>query len=371
MSGQVIDGVLAGATFRFECDAPDLMAYAGHHLAPLAGRDVGTPLIRTVLRWHDGQPPQQRPASGHMRMDRVDRDVYVSGDTLWWFRVDDLRDLHLRFTWTENGLMVGGDFYHRLGNDWRRDYLRRALFWRQGRALRERRFTTLLYYLVYYPCWWWLEHVRDLHPIHAAGVSTDAGVILLAGASGVAKSTLAVALAIQPRARLLSDSFVVHNGTEVLAVREPVLLDAWSRRWLGECGAALQAIDGRYLLNRRGYTLPAEQWVDGGRAAMLVLPRRSMETYTKRLSPEQAHQRLSAADLIVNDLRRYWAFAAILEQLAPGTLMARREAQIARLVAEVPCYELGLAAETSCTDALQSIMRLLPDTPLRVVSSRL
>ena len=75
----------------------------------------------------------------------------------------------------------------------------------------------------------------------------------------------------------------------------------------------------------------------------------------RRIAAEQAHQRLSAADLIINDLRRYWAFAATLEQMVPGGLVARREAQLARLTAEVPCYELGLTAEmTSAAAATRS-----------------
>ncbi len=371
MNGQTIDGALAGAHFTFSGDTADLMAYARAHLAPLAASGGAAPAVRSALRWHDGQPPRARPAALEaQRLDRVDRDLYVGADTLWWFRVDDLRDLHMRFTWRENCLAVEGDFYHRLGNDPLRDRLRRVLAWHRRQALRERRFTTLLYYLVYYPCWWWLEQVRDLHPIHAAGVCTEAGVILLAGASGVGKSTLAVALAAQPRARLLSDSFVMHDGPNVLAVREPVLLDLWSQRWLGDHAAMLEAIDWHYGLNRRGYTVPTDRWADGGRAALLLLPRRSAAPYAKRLTAEQAHHHLSASDLIINDLRRYWAFAAILEQLVPGGLMARREAQIARLVAEVPCYEIGLTADTTSTAAVESILRLLRDTRLRVVSSR-
>jgi hypothetical protein len=241
---------------------------------------------------------------------------------------------------------------------------------RRSIALRQRRFTTLLSYLVYYPCWWWLEQTQHLHPIHAAAVLTDAGVILLAGASGVGKSTLAVALAAQPGARLLSDSFVLHNGTTICAVHEPILLDTWSRRWLGACGETLQPVDWRYGLQRRGYHLPPGRLGESGRAAVLVLPRRSSDAYARRISAEQAHWRLSAADLIINDLRRYWAFAAIIEQLVPAGLVARREAQLANLVAELPCYEVGLTADMSSAGAVESIVRLLHDPQVRVARAR-
>jgi hypothetical protein len=373
MSGaQNFNGDLAGAAFRFQTDAVDLAAYAAVYLAPLASPAPRAPAVTATLRWHDGQPPVGHALDRSARgtLERVDRDVYTDGTTLHWFRVDDLRDLFLRFTWKDGRLAVEGDFYYRLGNSRLSDRIRRVRQWSQSAALRRRRFTTLLYYLVYYPCWWWLEQTRDLHPIHAAAVRTDAGVILLAGASGVGKSSLAVALAMSPAARLLADSFVLHNGSELSAVLEPIRLDAWSRRWLGECTGELQAIDGQFGLGRRGYQVPPARMADAGRAALLLFPRRTPEHYVRRIAPEQAQQRLSAADLIINDLRRYWAFAAVLEQLQLAGLAARREAQLATLAADVPCYEFGLAADMTSAATVRAILQLTQQKPLRAVGFR-
>jgi hypothetical protein len=367
-----LTGNLAGATFRFQTDAPDLAEYARTHLAPLMDGAEMTPQIDARLHWHDGQPPRDRVAAyPHLAgMERVDRDLYVAAGTLHWFRVDDLRDLFVRFTWHDGRLAVEGDFFYRLAKSRNRDRAKRLWYRNRIGALRRRRFTTLLYYLVYYPCWWWLEQTQNLHPIHAAGVSTDTCVILLGGASGVGKSTLAIALATMPGARLLSDSFVLHHGVDVFAVREPILLDAWSRRWLGTQGDELTPIEWRYCLNRSGFQLPPRRLSTGGRAGLLLFPRRAPKAYVRRITAEQAHQRLSAANLIINDLRRYWAFAASLEHLVPGRLVTRREAQLETLTAGVRCFEIGLTAETTCAAALESIRRLLPDTQLRVASGR-
>jgi len=364
-------GNLAGAAFRFQTDAPDLAEYARRHLAPLMNGGALTPRIDATLCWHEGQPPRDRLAAyKHLAgMERVDRDLYVAPGQLHWFRVDDLRDLFLQLKWQDGRLSVEGDFFYRLSKNRNRDRAKRLLYRNRIGALRQRRFTTLLYYLVYYPCWWWLEQTQDLHPIHAAGVRTDNSVILLGGASGVGKSTMAIALAMTQGARLLSDSFVLHDGVEVFAVREPVLLDTWSRRWLGEHGNELVPIDWRYCLNRNGFLLPPQRLAAGGRAGLLLFPRRAPQTYVRRISSEQAHQRMSAADLIINDLRRYWAFAASVEQIVPGRLVARREAQLARLTAGVPCYEIGLTAEMTCAAALDSILTLLPNRQLRVASA--
>jgi hypothetical protein len=365
-------GNLCGATFRFSTTAEDLGTYARVHLAGLLGTPAAAPHVETVLHWHEGQPPRDRSAAfPHLAdMERVDRDLYVRPGELHWFRVDDLRDLYLHFTWRGNRLRIEADFFHRFASDAYRDRAKRVVYHRRVKALRERRFTTLLSYLVYYPCWWWLEQTHDFHPIHAAGVSLGSGVVLLGGASGVGKSTLAVALANGAGAKLLSDSFVLHNGSEVAAMREPILLDARSRRWLGDHGQDLQPIEWRYCLNRQGYHLPAERLAAGGRCSLLLFPRRAAQAYARRIAAPQAHQRLSAADLLINDLRRYWAFAAAIEQVVPGGLVTRREAQLATLTAEVPCYELGLTEEMTCAASVEFILQLLPGKPLRAVGAQ-
>jgi hypothetical protein len=361
MSGDAIRGALADVNFAFDADAADVVAYARLHLEALRNGHGEPANVCTRLRWHEGQPPpvpvqQLVEAEGLLR---VDRDLFVSADRLCWFRVDDLRDLHLRFSWEGQRLSVQGDFYHRLGNSELTDWVRRVASRQRTRRLRQRRFTTLLYYLVYYPCWWWLEHVRGLHPIHAAGVATDAGVVLLAGASGVGKSTLAVALATLPEARLLSDSFVLHQGVHIHAVPEPVLLDSWSRTWLGARADLLRPLQWKYGLGRDGYTLAAEHLAAQGRAALLLFPRRGATSAVRSLPAEEARQRLSAADLIINDLRRYWAFAAVLEHMQPGGLVARRESELQRLTAAVPAYELTLTAETKAEAATAMVRDLL------------
>ncbi len=369
---QPISGTLAGVTFRFNCDVAPLLEYSRMHLAPVIGPPIPLPRIDSTLRWHDGQPPADRLATHtHLaHMERIDRDLYVGGEQLSWFRVDDLRDLFLQLRWKDGRLLVEGDFYYRLGHSRFTDSARRLRQWRRRAALRARRFTTLLAYLVYYPCWWWMEQMTEYHPIHAAAVLTNGGVILLAGASGVGKSTLSTALALAPGNRLLSDSFVLHRGRDVLPVREPVLLDAFARRWLATGDGELQPLKRGYGLQRAGYHFPATRLADGGRAMLLVFPRRSPEPFVRAVRSDDAHRRLSAANLIINDLRRYWAFAAVMEQLVPAGLVARREAQLAQLAAAVPCYDFGVTAEMTSAATVEAILRLTRDEPRRVVNAR-
>jgi hypothetical protein len=351
---------LAGVRARITSDFPPFMEYARQHMAPLRAGGERAPQIRARLFWHEGPPPDRLDAHPDLRgWDRVDRDLYRRDDSLAWFRIDDFPDLHLRFTRTGDELTVIGHYYHRLSKTAGRDWVRRVVYHRSLPTLRRRRFTTLLYYLVYYPTFWWLEHQGLCHPIHAGGVQLPNGVVALAGPSGVGKSTLVTGLACDPAARLLSDTFLLHQGARVRSVPEPLLLDQWSRGWLGGNASALQPIRHRYSLNRDGFHWPDEQLINGGVVRLLVFPQRAARHYVRPLPPHHAQGRIRAGDLIVNDVRRYWAFASVLEVLDPNPLVQAREQSLAELVHTVPAFEVGLTADVPRAEMSLLINRLL------------
>lgn len=345
-SNHVIAADLAGVAAVLESDDPVFADFVRAHLAPLRAPPATAPSLHAVLRWHEGVPPDRAAAPGLEAMDRVDRDLYRGAGELAWFRVDELPDLRLCFAWDGARLRVEGDYYHRLSKTPRRDQMNRLLYRRRLPQLRRRRFTTLLYYLLYYPSFWLLER-QGWHPIHAGGVELPAGIAVFAGPSGVGKSTMVTGLATTAGARLLSDTFLVHRGPDVRAVHEPLLLDDRSRSWLGDEARLLQHVPHRYPLGREGYHLPAERLRDAGRARVLLFPYRAAAHSVRRLSAAPARGRLRAGDLIVNDMRRYWGFAAVLELLDPHPLVSERETSLAALVDSVPVYEVGFGSEMS------------------------
>ncbi|MBI4514424.1 MAG: hypothetical protein HY699_01230 [Deltaproteobacteria bacterium] len=358
---------LAGAGGSLRSHYAPFMAYAEQHLLPLriAAGEVA-PVIDAVLEWHESPPPQDRHTAEPelAGLERLDRDLYVGPGRVCWFRIDDFRDLHLRFDWDGRQLHVHGHYYFYLSRDRLRDRTKRWWAGARLRAQRLNRFTTLLYYLAYYPAFWWCETQMGFHPIHAAGAVTDAGAVVLAGPSGVGKSTLALALAAQP-AQLLSETFLLHRGATLRPVREPLLLDEWSRSWLGSAMSGLEPLRAGFVFSRNGYHRLAGL-AEEGRAAAVLLPRRAPRTYVRAISAEEAHQRLSAANQIVKDMRRYWAFAAALDPLAPSGLMAQREAELARLTAGARCGEFGLGPELKLGDAVRQVREFLSAESLPV-----
>ena len=359
MTSQSISVELAGLRGEIASSFDDFVAYARLHLQPLIAPLAGEAPISATLRWHEGSPPPRLEADPTLRdMERVDRDLYRGEGRLAWFRIDDMPGLQLRFEWDGERLRVEGDYYYWLSADRKRDALKRLVYRKRLPALRQRRFTTLLYYLLYYPCFWWLERHDRLHPMHAAGVEHDDGVVVLAGPSGVGKSTLSTGLASTDGAKLLSDTFLLHQGIVIRPVREPLLLDAWSRNWLGDGAALLRPIEWRYCLDRNGFHWPQERLSAGGPARLLLFPHRAPTHYVRPLSPTQAQGQIDAGNHIVNDLRRYWAFAAALEMLDASPLSAARAASLAALVREVPAYEVGLTKDMTRSQVAEVVAAL-------------
>lgn len=348
-------GTVAGSV---TADSPAFLAYARQHLTPLLAAEddapAAGPRIVAQLRWHE-RPPQPRGAmaGGLNDMQRPDRDLYTGDGRIAWFRIDDFRQLVLQAHWDGETLYVRGDYHFFLNRSSWRDRLRRTVEARTLDHRREKRFATLLYYLVYYPAIWWHETFADSHPLHAAGVAGERGAIVLAGASGVGKSTLTVALA-AAGGRPLSETFLLHSGRDMAAMPEPILLDAWSRRWLDDGGAILAPAPGQFVFDRQGYHLPGH--TPQAPAVALVLPRRARPGGATQISAVEAHRRISAAHQLVKDMRRYWAFAAAFEHLTADEttsgLMERRERALAALTRDVPCWQLHLAPELSRAEAI-------------------
>jgi hypothetical protein len=101
-----------------------------------------------------------------------------------------------------------------------------------------------------------------------------------------------------------------------------------------------------------------ERFSDGGEASLLVFPRRSSAPYLRRIDADRARGQVAAGGMIVNDLRRYFAYAAVLESLAPSPLGWAREKTLAELAERVPSFELGLTADLSRDQVVRQIREL-------------
>jgi hypothetical protein len=165
-----------------------------------------------------------------------------------------------------------------------------------SRVLRSRFHLLTRAALLQYPAMW--AAGRDgAAPLHAAAVTVDGSVVLLAGPGGVGRSTLLLG-ALSTGERACSDNLCVSDGTTIFGVVEPVRIE----------GAG-----GRHMPHGRGEcALPAR--VDKLQADQVVVLRRAASgpADIDVISSDRAAEVLVAGTYMAGELRRYWPFAATL-----------------------------------------------------------
>lgn len=183
--------------------------------------------------------------------------------------------------------------------------------------------------LLQYPALWAAGRDGAI-PLHAAAVTVDGRVTLLAGPGGVGRSTVLMR-ALSAGERACSDNLCATDGTRTFGVVEPVRM----------AGAG-----GRRMPHGRGETsLPSR--VDVLSPDRIVVLRRHVggTAAARAISPARAAEVLTAGTYMAGELRRYWAFAATL---ALGTGVGPMHPPIAevaqRMAARLPAIELTLGA---------------------------
>ncbi|RMF24558.1 MAG: hypothetical protein D6760_03050, partial [Deltaproteobacteria bacterium] len=225
-AGEKLSVAMHGVRLVLSSESPEFLHWARMVLEPFVLDDTPAADIVSRLEWVDGPvAPNLARAFGVNHWERrPDRDVYLAGGTLWWLRVDEFPPFHMAASWADGRLTVTGRYYFRLGSSL--EWLRRLRHRRRLPQLRAHRFSTLLYYLVYYPILWRLTRFHGLHLAHGAAVALPGGgSAVFFGMPGCGKSTLAVSLLGDPGVRMLSDNLILYDGASVAACPELLLLD--------------------------------------------------------------------------------------------------------------------------------------------------
>jgi hypothetical protein len=230
----------------------------------------------------------------------------------------------------ENVCTSGFDLHFRLAEGtpeftyrWRPPVRERAA----GRVLRSRFHLLARATLVQYPALWWAG-TRGRVPLHVSAVTTGRLVAMLAGPSGVGRSTL-VLDEVARGAQATGDNLAVGDGTTVWGIVEPVRVEG---------GAGRRMPHGRSegdLPHRAASLVPD---------CVVVLERGHSDHSSLGPSSDAAAARaLVTSTYAAGELRRYWSFAATL---AAGTELGPAHPSIAEVAADfgsrLPCLSLVL-----------------------------
>jgi hypothetical protein len=188
--------------------------------------------------------------------------------------------------------------------------------------------------LLQYPLMWWAS-TRGRAPLHVSALQMAGAAPMLAGPSGVGKSTLVDAEltgeAPGVRARATCDNLAVSDGRSVFGVVEP-------RRTA--TGNGRRASHGR----RESAFVDRLPCVTPDRVIAVSLSESAAEAHLQPLSAESARRVLVTGTYMAGELRRYWPFAAALTAATGLGPSAAPVAAVARqLTGALPCFSLTLS----------------------------
>jgi hypothetical protein len=183
--------------------------------------------------------------------------------------------------------------------------------------------------LLHYPALWWAS-LRGRVPLHVSVTSWGGGVAMIAGPSGVGKSTL-LAAGLDRGEIATADNICACDRHTAYGLVEPL-------RVPGAGGPAAPHGRQEIPLTRRVPCLDPD---------CLVVLRRGTDgekTTVRPLPPEEAARALVAGTYMAGELRRFWPFAATLA-LATGMGQAHPDVSgvAAALAARLPCIEVRVA----------------------------
>ena len=337
---------LHGVRVRLESEFPAFIDYARVALEPWQVEDSGRFDIRARLQWRDGLPPGKaggtaRNADGFGAIvwtRRPDRDLYIGATGAQWLRIDDFPDLQMELAMRGDNVELTGRYFFHLAAGSGTESLQRLRHRSRLEKMRGRRFSTLLYYLFYHPLLWWLSRGAGWQVLHGAAVATPIGAIVLAGMPGCGKSTLSVAMLADPRHRMISDNLVLHDGVNVLACPELLLLDETSRRLAGAGTARLVATGERRVFSRDTYRIADVELSPQPVAALLHVERAS-EFELNPLDPSESAARLRAANTMAKEVRRIGVMNTVLDVVS-GARRYDEGTAAERLAGSAPSFEL-------------------------------
>jgi hypothetical protein len=331
---------LHGVRVRISSELPAFLDYVRVALEPYEVADEGRFDILSTLEWRDGRPGRTPEAAfGTTAWERrPDRDLYVSGPSAQWLRIDDFTDLEMELSIRDETVQLRGRYHFHLGAGPRGEWMQRLRHRRRLDALRGRRFSTLLYYLFYHPLLWWLSRAAGWHVLHGGAVATPLGAIVLAGMPGCGKSTLAVAMLADPAFRMLSDNLVLHDGERALACPELVLLDAKSRDIAGAGAGRLVATGERRVFARDAHRV-ADVELSPQPVAVILHVERGTDFVFRPIDAPESAARLRAANIMAKEVRRIAIMNEVLDVVGGARRLDEIEAA-ERLAHSAPSFEL-------------------------------
>ncbi len=341
---------LHGVRLELSTGQDDFLTFARAYLDPLLDRTDARPDVTVALEWGATLCAKNQPG-----LERLGRRIWAGPQRLRYAEIWQAPGLQIDVSWPDG---PDAPLAVRAAYAWptrRSKWFARLMPW-----ARERLFVALIYYLVYFPCAWWLEQRRGWTLMHASALATSGGGLILSGLPGCGKSTTALAALNAPEWQIVSDNLLFADGQRVHACPEPVHVDDKTRALVGDLAGRVRPTGRRFSHRRQDYEITPEARRPSTTPLALGFLHVGRETTVRPIDRLAAARRLMSNDCLAKEWMAYQESAAAMHQVWPSIAdHARRWENVAALAQSVPCYDVTIARDGQLQRAMRHITQAM------------
>jgi hypothetical protein len=340
---------LHGTQLELTTSQDSFSALAHSYLAPLLGQVGVEPNIMVELEWD-----ARLPDAGRSDLEQLGRRIWAGAHCLRYADIWQVPGLQMDVNWRDAVLAMHAAYA----------WPTRRAKWLSSVVVstRARIFVSLIYYLVYFPCAWWLEHERGWTLLHASAVTMAEGGLVFSGLPGCGKSTTALAALSAPGWQIVSDNLLFTDGKQVFAFPEPIHVDGKTRALVGDLAGCVRPTGRRFSYQRQDYEITPEAQRSSSTPLALGFLHLGQKTVVQPVDQLSAVRRLMANDCLAREWTAYQESAAAMHQVWPTVGdCERRWANLTALTCSIPCYDVTIARNVPVLQAMKSVSQEMLD----------
>ena len=199
----------------------------------------------------------------------------------------------------------------------------------------------LTYYLIFMPCFFYLERIQKHRLIHASAFEHRGKGIILTGLGGVGKSTLSLAALLWPENRFLSDNIIFYNDEKIYSLKSPIAADQKIVEQYEIIKNKLVAKQFNSHFNRMYYDLKQEFCVDQLMPEYLFWLQQSNVNLIIPMKNQNRDRNIVKINFLTDHLREYYIFAAAFDFiLTKDKILADYLSNLHNFLESINCFIL-------------------------------
>jgi hypothetical protein len=269
---------------------------------------------------------------------QISRNLWLGDNSVILSGVDRVPGLSLKVSIDENRLYIDAFLEEKKINS----FLRLMTIRRADKKKRLLKFILLIYYLIYIPCFYYLERFRNLSLLSAGAVKYKRNGVIFSGLGGIGKTTFSLGALFLDGSKLLSDNLIFHDTQKIFSLPGPIALDPNSLNTLKKIQKTLTPIINIPTHhNRMYYKIKSTLFVDNAVPKYIFWLQSGNRNTLKPLEKTTFAKHLLSINLLTNHIREYFVFAAAADLASPKNLSPHEYFEkTSALLANLDCFVL-------------------------------